>query len=142
MNKADKAVNCFNSGYNCAQAVFFPYCDELGISQDFANKIASGFGAGMGRLQEVCGVITGVAMILSLKYGSTEIDIDSKEKLYGLIQEFNRRFKARYETIICKDLLKTDLTKGDKETNAIRVGQFCPKVVKDAVEILEEIIAK
>ncbi|MCL2797413.1 MAG: C-GCAxxG-C-C family protein, partial [Firmicutes bacterium] len=59
MDKASKAVELFNSGCNCAQAVFSVYCDELEIDKETALKIAHGFGAGMGRLQEVCGAVTG-----------------------------------------------------------------------------------
>ena len=80
--KAEKAVEFFNNGYNCAQSVFCTYCEELGISKESAAKIAGGFGGGMGRLQEVCGAVTGAFMVLSLKYGSIKNDIVSKEKLW------------------------------------------------------------
>jgi len=141
MNKSTKAAEFFNSGYNCAQAVFAAYCEKFGIDKKEAFKIASGFGGGMGRLQEVCGAVTGAFMVLSLKYGSIkENDIISKEQLYSKIREFDKRFKERNKTINCKELLGVDLINGDKVKNAIRVKAVCPALVKDAAEILEELI--
>jgi len=141
MDKTNKAVELFNNGFNCAQAVFCTYCEELGMDKETALKTAHGFGAGMGRLQEVCGAVTGAFMVLSLKYGSAKaFDNASKEKVYGLIREFEKRFKARHKTIICQDLLEVDLINGDKTINAAKVKNICPNLVKDAVEILEELI--
>ena len=141
MDKASKAVEIFNSGLNCSQAVFSVYSEELGLNKETALKIAHGFGAGMGRLQEVCGAVTGAFMVLSLKHGSAvSNDAAAKEKIYGLVREFARRFEARNKTTICRDLLDADLINGDKVTNAAKVKAVCPKMVKDAVEILEEIL--
>jgi len=52
-DKVDVAVAKFMSGYNCAQAVLFAHCDELGLEKNAALKMACGFGAGMGRKEEV-----------------------------------------------------------------------------------------
>jgi len=139
MDKVTQALELFNQGFNCSQAVFSVYSNELGIDKETALKTASGFGAGMGRLQEVCGAVTGAFMVLSLKHGSaTANDSTSKEKVYGLIKEFTKRFEEQNKTIICRDLLGgADLVNGDKEKNTITVKTTCPKLVKDAVEILE-----
>jgi len=140
MNKADKAAELFSQGVNCAQAVFSVYSDELKIDRETALKIAHGFGAGMGRLQEVCGAVTGAFMVLSFKHGSISVnDTAVREKIYDLVKEFAARFKERNQTIICKDLLGSDLINGDKAINAVKVKAICPKLVRDAVEILEEL---
>ena len=49
----------FLAGYNCAQAVLFSFCDDLGFDKDTALRLACGFGAGMARKQEVCGAVAG-----------------------------------------------------------------------------------
>jgi hypothetical protein len=46
MTKSEQAVSKFIEGYNCAQAVFFSFCDDLDIDKDRALKMACGFGAG------------------------------------------------------------------------------------------------
>ncbi|MFH1367502.1 MAG: C-GCAxxG-C-C family protein [Elusimicrobiota bacterium] len=50
MKKPDKAVKCFNDGYNCAQAVLSAFSDELGLSEADAKRVAAPFGGGMGEV--------------------------------------------------------------------------------------------
>lgn len=70
--RSDIAVEKFLSGYNCAQAVLYSFCDDLSLDKDAALKLACGFGAGMARKQEVCGAITGGIIALGLKHGRGE----------------------------------------------------------------------
>lgn len=66
------AKELFIKGYNCSQSVFAAFCDETGLDVDTALKIASSFGGGMGRLREVCGAVTGMFMVVGMKYGYTD----------------------------------------------------------------------
>src|ERR1035441_4030849 len=68
--RTDIAVEKFLAGYNCAQAVLYSFCDDLGFGKDTALRLACGFGAGMARKQEVCGAITGGIIALGLKLDS------------------------------------------------------------------------
>jgi C_GCAxxG_C_C family probable redox protein len=141
MKKSEKAVQCFNSGFNCSQAIFSVYGEQFGINTELALKIASGFGAGMGRLCETCGAVSGAYMVISLKYGYiSSDDKDGKEKTYSMIREFAKRFKERNQSTICEDLLGTHMITGDKEEAARRVKEVCPKMVFDAAVILEELL--
>lgn len=133
MSKVDNAIGYFNQNLNCAQAVLTAYCEDLGLDKDTAQKLACGFGAGMGRLQETCGAVTGAYMVLSLKYGT------DKEITYKKIREFSQKFKERNKTTNCKELLNIDMVTGDKIIAKERVRLICPKMVKDAAEILEEL---
>ena len=143
MNQTEKAVDCFNSGFNCSQAIFSVYSEKLGVSNETAYKIASGFGAGMGRLCETCGAVTGAYMVIGLHYGhASPDDSESKEKTYSLVQEFAKRFKERNRSIKCEDLLGTHLITGDKEKASKQVKVICPKMVRDAAEILEQLLKK
>lgn len=74
MTKSEQAVSKFLEGYNCAQSVFYSFCDDLGFEKSTALKIACGFGAGMGRKEEVCGAVTGGIIVISAKYGRVEKD--------------------------------------------------------------------
>ena len=42
------AVEYHNQGYNCAQAVALPFCDEMGLDPAVVKRATEGFGAGMG----------------------------------------------------------------------------------------------
>ena len=140
-SKVDDAVACFNDGYNCSQAIFSTYCEEFGVDKKNALKIACGFGAGMGRLQETCGAVTGAYLLIGLMYGKSSIDDDpAKEKTYDLVREFATLFEERNKTTNCRELLGIDLISGDRQTAAERVKEVCPKVVQDAAEIIEKLL--
>ena len=97
----------------------------------------------MGKTGETCGAVTGALLIIGLKYGMT--DIDNKEagdKTYDLARTFMEKFKLRNGSAACRELLGFDMTSDDRpyaEKTEIIEGK-CPGYVKDAAEIIEEII--
>ena len=72
MTKAQTAHKYFKDGYNCCQAVALAFCDELGMDKETVLKLASSFGGGIGRLREVCGAVSGMCMVLGVKYGYSD----------------------------------------------------------------------
>ena len=102
MDRSEVAVNKFKEGYCCSQSVLFSFCDNLGFDEDLALKIANGFGAGMGRRQEVCGAVSGAIMVLGLVYGrGINDEKDKHEFTYSKVQEFTGRFEEKYGSVIC-----------------------------------------
>ena len=144
--KSEQAVSCFEEGFCCSQAVLSVYGEEFGLCRETALKIACGFGGGMGRMAQACGVVTGAFMVLGLKYGNVNAsDKQIKEKTYGLVREFARKFEERNGSIICKELLGCDISGPEGLKSAKENGLFasvCPGLVRDAVEILEEMLEK
>ena len=140
-SKANEAVACFQDGFNCSQAILSTYCEEFGLDKKTALQIACGLGAGMGRLGEVCGAVSGAYLIIGLKYGKHQKeDNAAKEITYKKIQEFARLFEQRNKTTVCRELLGVDLLTGDKQIAAENVKSVCPKMVRDAAEIIEQML--
>ncbi len=104
-----KAEALFDQGYNCAQAVFAAFHEDVGLDKETALMLTSSFGGGMGRLKEVCGAVSAMFMVAGLKYGYTVPD-NKEEKLahYQGIQALAARFKEKAGSIICRDLLDGD----------------------------------
>ncbi|MGD8782183.1 MAG: C-GCAxxG-C-C family protein [Ignavibacteria bacterium] len=145
-NKIETASQKFISGYNCAQSVLFAYSDNVGIDKDTALKISCGFGGGMGRRQEVCGAVTGGIIAIGAKFGRGENDDQAlTEKTYAKTKELLDKFQTKHGTFICLELLdgcNLSDEKGQeyfKENNL--KNKICNECIKDAVEILEEILA-
>lgn len=140
MKNSDLAVSCFKEGSSCSQAILSTYGQGLGMDKGTALKISAPFGGGMARMGETCGAVTGAFMALGLKHAAGK---ESKEKLYALINEFVAKFKARNGSIICRELLGHDMSSAEG-MKAIKekglVDTLCPKLVKDAADILEEIL--
>jgi C_GCAxxG_C_C family probable redox protein len=83
-------------------------------------------------------------MAIGLKYGKTVItDNAARDKTYSKINEFVEEFKARNNTIVCKELLGCVLStpEGAKIASEKNLhSTVCPKFVADAAEILEKIL--
>jgi len=142
-NRVKISKEMFESGYNCAQSVFFAFTDEDKLSKDTALKISCGFGAGMGRMQEVCGAITGAIMVMGLKNGrGLNENNDLTSDIYKNVQEFMAAFKSVHGSVICKELLKgcdlrTDAGQNEFNKNGY-FNKICIKCVETAARLLSE----
>jgi C_GCAxxG_C_C family probable redox protein len=141
--QVDQVVAQFDEGLNCAQALLITYGPQLGLDRENALKIAAAFGSGMGR-GETCGAVTGAIMVIGLKHARIKaMDYFSKEEIYDFAAEFITRFRERNETIVCRELLGCDVTTTEGLKVARKDRKFkkqCPKYVRDAAEILEEML--
>ena len=96
----------------------------------------------MGRLQETCGAVTGAYLLIGLKHGKcNEDDNASKEKTYELVQEFARQFRERNGSTVCRELIQADFLSGDQQAALTKVQAVCPGLVRDACEIIEELLS-
>ena len=104
--RAEQAVNNFKSGYNCAQSVYMAYADLFGIDPKTAAIIAAPLGAGIGRMREVCGTVSGAALIAGLAIPcDNPTDMAAKTRCYALVQQVAERFREANGSIICRELL-------------------------------------
>ncbi len=144
MNKVETAVSCFEEGFSCSQSVISAYADIYGLNPELALKISQPFGGGMAHMGEICGAVTGAFLVIGLKYGRIKAeDIEAKEKTYELVLEFVKRFKSLNGSINCTELLGYDLGTPEGMKLAEEKELFttlCPKLVQNAVEIIEKIL--
>ena len=145
MERSEHAKELFLSGYNCAQSVLLSFADDLKFSKELAQKMASGFGGGMGKQQETCGAVTGAIMVLGMLKGEHVNNNDElKSESYGSVKELTRNFVAAYSTTRCRDLIGCDLNtpEGAAKFKEEKITEtFCAGCVKKAVEIVESITA-
>lgn len=141
-SKVNEAVDCFNKGFNCSQAILSTYCEQFGLDKTTALKLSCGLGGGMGRLGETCGAVSAAYLLIGLKYGKYEADDNkAKDKTYELVRDFQKRFSAQNNSTICRELLGLDLMiNNDRQKEIERVNEICPVMVKNAAEILESIL--
>lgn len=141
----EKAKQLFLEGYNCAQAVFCAFSDELGVDQETALRLSSSFGGGMGRLREVCGAVSGMFMAAGVKYGYSDPKArDEKTEHYARIQELAGNFKEQNGSIVCRELLglqqKQDSPVPEERTKEYYKKRPCVNLVGDAARMLEAYI--
>ena len=136
MTHVEEAVQLFENGYMCSQAVFAAFSSDFGVPKEDALKIGACFGSGM-RKGEVCGACTGALMVLGLKYG------EDKDKSDEVCNKFLDEFKNANGSYICRDLLGCDISteegvKFARENNLFK--EFCPKMVESACKLVEKLI--
>lgn len=142
-SRVEKAVEMFESGYNCAQSVFVTYADIFGIERETALKLSSPLGAGVGRMREVCGAVTGMAMLAGLEKGNTDpADEQGKTAIYELVQEMSDTFREQTGSIVCRELLETlegeRSARPEARTPAYYAKRPCSRIVAEAAKIIEE----
>ena len=143
MTHAEKAKAYFEQGYNCAQAVTLAFADEMGMDTDTAAKMASSFGGGLGRLREVCGCVSGMALAAGALYGYSDPKAkEEKADHYALIQNLAKEFKEKNGSIICRELLAgiNDDTNPvpEERTESYYKKRPCAELAYMAAEILEK----
>ncbi|MGE5577090.1 MAG: C-GCAxxG-C-C family protein [Syntrophothermus sp.] len=132
-------------GFNCAESVLLAVAGKVG---DSVPRIATGFGAGLGRRGLVCGALSGGAMAIGLKFGRDDGQDPAapaaKERCYQLTLEFCSRFEKEFGSSFCRDLTGCDLTTPEGRQKAEEQDVHntrCTGYVKRAAEILEELLA-
>ena len=143
MNKSEQAMNYFENGCNCSQAVLMAYAEELDIDKDIVQRVAVTFGGGMSKAGKTCGCLSGALMVLGMKYGVKSAEIISKRiESYKQGGKFIKLFNEKFGATDCKDLIKLDLNnKSDMEKAQKNVfGSRCKSMVGSTVELLEEVL--
>ena len=124
-SRVEKAVQTFESGFGCAQSVFSTYADLFGMDRETALKLASPMGGGIGRMREVCGAVSAMALLAGLKDGNTDPENEEgKERIYAIVREMSDRFKEKNGTIICWEYWKESRAPGRRSgrRNIMRAG--------------------
>ena len=145
--RAARAKEYFNQGYNCAQSVALAYADITNLDEEMVAKITASFGGGLGRLREVCGAVSGMAFLASFISPCPSADeADAKKANYALVQEFAEQFRQQNGSIVCRSLLGLDRPK-DEPTPSPRTAEYykkrpCSEYVYDAALIVGKYLAK
>ena len=141
MSKAAEAVELFRNGCACSQAVLTVYGAPYGLDRPTAMRLAAGFAGGM-RLGRTCGAVTGAVMVLGLRHGGDDCERSAgRQAVNAAVRDFVARFERRNGSSECRAILGCDISTPEGLKSAQDQGLFktvCPKMVRDAGEILEE----
>jgi C_GCAxxG_C_C family probable redox protein len=109
-NKGKSSKDYFMEGGNCSESTLLGISEALGEKCKNIPQIASGFGGGFGRHGEICGAISGSVMAIGLVHGRKDlIDVAAKEKIYGIVDEYLKKFREKYGTLSCRELTGCDM---------------------------------
>jgi len=144
MNTKEHAVTSLMGGASCAQAVLEAYCERYGISTEVARKLTAGFGGGFAS-GLTCGAVSGGCLVLGMEFASHNLtDAYARDNTYSVTQEFLIRFAERNGSHQCAEILalnNMDMSTPESKQR-LRESKLCVKMVEDAVECIEGIIAE
>ena len=159
------ARRLFEAGYNCAQSVAGAFWPQLGVSLPQALALSAGFGAGIARLRETCGAVSGMVLVMSAVLGTPtapvqpsvndpleaalapgRADPHQKAEVYRQIQERIRAFEAENGSSLCRELLGLRAGQKDAPTPQPRTAAYyaerpCLRMVLCAVRLTQEWLA-
>ena len=139
---ANAAIDKFAQGYNCAQGVLSAFCPKLGLDPDVALRLATGFGAGMARRQQVCGAVTGGMLALGCRYGRADGQPRAlTDETYARIDRLFAAFAAERGSCQCRELLNgCDLRtpEGQSRFKSERmIDTVCKPCVRTVVQLVD-----
>lgn len=144
-----RAEALFKKGYNCSQSVVGAYADLYGYTLDQALLMSASFGAGMGRMREVCGAACGMFLLAGFETGCTDpADAKGKAGNYKTVQFLAGEFRRLHGSIICAELLGLKgKNAGEGYTPEPRNEQYyqkrpCVESVKNAARIYGNFLAE
>ncbi len=127
--RSDTAVETFDQGYNCAQAVFGAYAQEYGLDQETAMRLSASLGGGLAHTGEVCGALLGACLALGLARGAADVpDAAEKARHNERVRALVDGFREKFGYSDCADLQ----VMGNR-TN-------CVQYVRFAAELLEKVL--
>ena len=145
--QGDAAYAWFVKGYNCSQSVVAAFAPQLGLTEEMALRLSAGFGAGIGRMREVCGAFCGVVTVLSMVYADPT-DPKDKSRMYALVQEAAEQYRSRNGgSIICRELLAkagaapAGGTAAEERTADYYKKRPCPELCRICADLCAEFIA-
>ena len=113
--RREKARALHKQGCNCCQSVVMAYADKLPIKPEDAMNVAAPFGRGLAGTREVCGCVSGMAMVCGLTGHNADV------------RPLIEKFRTEEGDIVCGRLLAA----GKKP---------CHEMVADAAGILSDIL--
>lgn len=141
---ADKAVEYFNSGFVCAEAVLMAIAEAYEINSPHIPSIATAFGSGLSRSNGPCGALSGGIMALSLLNGRKDGSEDYAS-LYKNVASLQQSFHTTFKTTECSKLLGfslADSDAGEKFTQNKCQSNTCNHCVRFVVEEVNRIVQK
>jgi C_GCAxxG_C_C family probable redox protein len=146
--QGDAAYAWFLQGYNCSQSVVAAFAPQLGLTEETALRLSAGFGAGIGRMREVCGAFCGVVTVLSMVYADPA-DPKDKSRMYALVQQAAEQYRACNGggSIICRELLAkagaapAGGTAAEDRTADYYKKRPCPELCRICADLCTEFIA-
>lgn len=122
---------------NCCQKVILSFAKGADLDKEIAVRVGAGFGSGACS-GELCGAVSGAVMVLGLMYSEGE-----SPSVKDTVTAFQGKFKEKYGSLRCKEILGYDFSIPGEKDRAIEDGAIsenCPGIIEGAKSLLAQTI--
>lgn len=144
MDAIENAVQMFEEGHSCSQAILASFAPRYDLDRVTALKLAGPFGGGLGRQGLNCGAISGALMVIGLHGGRTDPEDDeTRDRNDALVVEFMDRYRNQHGAIMCNELTGVDMSNPVARAVGKEDGVYdrvCPNLVRFAATLVQELI--
>jgi len=141
LRRVEEVHRRFAEGLNCSERVFLVVHSllETDVSPECV-VLMSGFGGGVaGTRDNMCGAVSGGVAGIGLVYGRRAPPKGNRERAYEVSKDFVGRFKTKFGTTICGELigdLLREATGESEEKRKARCSQYTLNAAKMCAETL------
>ncbi len=129
-----RSKDCWQSGFNCAESVLRGTCHAKRIALTAESlKMATPFGGGVGRSEDICGALSGGVLAIGAALGRSEAT-DDKKRSYDAARELHDWFNQQFGSTACLALNKGDFKSPE---HRVRCGKFVEETTRKACLILK-----
>ena len=96
--------------------------------------MATPFGGGIGRSEDVCGALAGGVLAIGASIGRTRPE-DDRLRSYDAAGELHKKFQTTFGSTSCKVLNRGDFKSPE---HRVRCGRFVEECTKFTIEILRK----
>lgn len=127
------AAECWSKGYNCAESVLRGICHGMHVDlPDRALMMATPFGGGVGRSEDICGALVAGVMAIGAIRGRTNPEQD-KFTSYDAAGLLYRDFQGKFGSATCRILNKSDFKSPEHR-------ERCGGIVREATSMTLRIL--
>jgi C_GCAxxG_C_C family probable redox protein len=142
--RKNSAIDYFDDIFNCAEAVLLYIKDEFGIKCGDIPKMATPFGAGVGKTGRICGALAGGIIAIGYLFGRSVDGLGEKDIAYDLSGRLADAFEDEFGSVDCWDISEIDWSK-EEDLRRYREEvhyEICHNVVRFVSDYLKEEIEK
>lgn len=130
--RIEKAIELREQKYNCAQTVVGAYSDAIEVPFGELMKMTEGLGGGVAGTGDICGALSGAALVLGFLKGTSVADVAHKEALNEQIKALINEFKEEHGTVDCFEL------KGVVNPEVRKKEATCNELIFNVIRLIDK----
>ena len=132
-----------DEGYLCSEAVLLALAESMEVEYELIPRIATGFAAGVARMGNMCGALSGAVMGLGLRYGRDIPETEPGRRPYWYGRRLAEAFEEAHGPVTCPGVLGLKIDDPDDYRRYSEEDMWatkCREVIKTAARLAWDLL--